>query len=98
MQNEDSTHVLLAPHSLEQHSPEAPQALPVDLQAGLRALQVPPVQSPLQQELPPVHAWPSETHWVGLQTPLVQLNVAQSVFALHPPPDATGWPSVEVQV
>jgi len=98
MQNDDSAQVPLAPQCLEQHSPAAAHALPVVLQLLLSALQVPPVQSPLQQELLLVQAWPSEVHWVALQDPLTQLKVAQSVFALHPPPEATGCMSVEVQV
>jgi hypothetical protein len=86
IQYEDSAQVPLVPQSLEQHSPDAPHLLPVDLQMVVSALHIPLVQSPLQQELPLVHACPSDVHCVALHIPLVQLNVAQSVFALQPPP------------
>jgi hypothetical protein len=73
-------------HSPEQHSLLDEHALLAVTQEGLVAiaLQVPPLQFPVQQAFPAAgHAAPIVRHWVAPQRPDTQAPLQQSVLPAH---------------
>jgi hypothetical protein len=97
MQNDDASAQVFPLQSLEQHWPLSVHALPAVLQVVLRAAHMPPTQSPLQQELALVQAWPSDVQVPAPHLPLLQLSEQQSVLFMHAPSAATHLPRVEPQ-
>src|SRR5687767_11321477 len=73
-----SAHLPSAPHSREQQSAGAVQALPAVLHAWLTARQLPLAQLPLQQALPAVQVCPSAVQAVA-HLPSTQDSEQQSV-------------------
>jgi hypothetical protein len=97
--DEPRTHRPPALQRPEQHCPFDVHVLLAVTHEGLIGWQVPLLQLPVQQSVPPIgHEAPMVKHWVALQTPLTQAPVQQSVPVTHAASGGAQAPGDEAHV